>query len=763
MKRISMRRHATAAAALAAWAGTVGAADGGPAPATLAAIDPTTGLEAVVVTATRSAAEALGVPASVSLVDEVALRERRAARFGDAIADLPGVYLQGVLLGASFPATGQAALSLRGIPRTPRTLVMIDGQPINNALSGGINVAGVPIDALGRIEVVRGPYSALYGGNAMGGVVHFVSASPDRPLTEVRLGAGTLGQRGAALVHRQRLEGGLGLSLAAGWREGDGQPDGDYVVKQPGAGAGGIAVTGARPTTTPAGAPAWWVGLKGARPWRQDGGQVLLDYAASAATRVALGFGWAQYQVGFGPFETFLANAAGQPVVSGPVIVGPGAGGRVVLAETDFVTPTPSGERDLRLSGRVEHRFGDGTRLVASLATLRHAFTFTMPVPGAAGYDRGPGELTEQPNRRVDLDVSLRRTMSDRWTLVGGVAAGHQSMDRSTSALSSWRQDATVVRTLTEGRGTSLNQAAYLQSEHELVDGLVAYAGVRYDRFETEGEVVQYAAPAFAQTFPSRSFDAVSPKLALVWRARPGVSLRGSWGGGFRPPALFDLYSRTAVPTATAGVISINESSPDLMPERIRAFELGADVSIGAASGSLTLYRQALSDLIYRRRLSPTLTRTENAAQARVDGIEANVSVPLGLPGLSAFGSLTHQFRYEITRNDAAPATVGKHLTDVPRTLGAAGIAWRAEPWSALLAYRRVSQVFGSGDDLNQNVVQGVFGAYDAYGVVRARVAWRATRALELALTVDNLADRDYFVFYKQPGRTAYLEASWRF
>jgi iron complex outermembrane recepter protein len=47
--------------------------------------------------------------------------------------------------------------------------------------------------------------------------------------------------------------------------------------------------------------------------------------------------------------------------------------------------------------------------------------------------------------------------------------------------------------------------------------------------------------------------------------------------------------------------------------------------------------------------------------------------------------------------------------------------------------------------------------------VGRARLAWRATPALEMSLALDNLTDREYFVFYRQPGRSAYLEAAWRF
>lgn len=111
----------------------------------------------------------------------------------------------------------------------------------------------------------------------------------------------------------------------------------------------------------------------------------------------------------------------------------------------------------------------------------------------------------------------------------------------------------------------------------------------------------------------------------------------------------------------------------------MKAFELGLDwQGPGGLSTSVTAYRQRLSDLIYRRRISATLTRTENAGQADVDGIEAQAAVPLGGSGLRLLAALGHQFRYEITRNEAVPASVGKRLTDVPQTTASLAMEQRA-------------------------------------------------------------------------------------
>lgn len=65
-------------------------------------------------------------------------------------------------------------LSLRGFSST-RVLVLIDGRPVRNLFTGTIDLSQIPTDFIERIEVVRGPASALYGQNATGGVVNLIT------------------------------------------------------------------------------------------------------------------------------------------------------------------------------------------------------------------------------------------------------------------------------------------------------------------------------------------------------------------------------------------------------------------------------------------------------------------------------------------------------------------------------------------------------------------------------------------------------------
>ena len=68
------------------------------------------------------------------------------------------------------------SLHIRGISGSRQNLILLDGLPINEPETGFIAMYSVPTEMIQRIEVVKGPYSSLYGSYAMGGVVNLISS-----------------------------------------------------------------------------------------------------------------------------------------------------------------------------------------------------------------------------------------------------------------------------------------------------------------------------------------------------------------------------------------------------------------------------------------------------------------------------------------------------------------------------------------------------------------------------------------------------------
>ena len=125
-------------------------------------------LEPIVVTATRVEQKVSEQASSVSIVTREEIEEKSAVLAGDALQGIPGVDVQ-----RSGSAGNRENIKIRGGLGT-HTLVLIDGFPVNSPTLGQFDISSLPVDGFEHIEIVRGAQSALYGSNAMTGVVNFL-------------------------------------------------------------------------------------------------------------------------------------------------------------------------------------------------------------------------------------------------------------------------------------------------------------------------------------------------------------------------------------------------------------------------------------------------------------------------------------------------------------------------------------------------------------------------------------------------------------
>jgi len=87
----------------------------------------------------------------------------------------------------------QADLSIRGAS-FGQSLVLLNGLRINDAQTGHHNMdIPIPLEAIARIEVLHGAGSTLYGADAVGGAVNFITASPRATEVRTRIGFGNFG------------------------------------------------------------------------------------------------------------------------------------------------------------------------------------------------------------------------------------------------------------------------------------------------------------------------------------------------------------------------------------------------------------------------------------------------------------------------------------------------------------------------------------------------------------------------------------------
>ena len=121
--------------------------------------------------------------------DEIA--RGNASTFDQALESVPGVMLSRSAGTATNSMSIRGSSDMRGGGVGNRVLLLIDGRPAITADTGGVNWSLLPLDVVERVEVVKGALSPLYGSNAMGGVVNFITRSPtDSRSTKLNMGLG---------------------------------------------------------------------------------------------------------------------------------------------------------------------------------------------------------------------------------------------------------------------------------------------------------------------------------------------------------------------------------------------------------------------------------------------------------------------------------------------------------------------------------------------------------------------------------------------
>lgn len=134
--------------------------------------------ETLIVTANRAESTLWNSPATIQVIDSQTLQNSTRSALADELKDIPGVEITDNAL------AGRKQVRIRG-EASSRVLVLIDGQEVTYQRAGENYGVGLLIDnsALERIEVVKGPYSVLYGSKAIGGVVNFITKKGgDKPL-----------------------------------------------------------------------------------------------------------------------------------------------------------------------------------------------------------------------------------------------------------------------------------------------------------------------------------------------------------------------------------------------------------------------------------------------------------------------------------------------------------------------------------------------------------------------------------------------------
>lgn len=132
--------------------------------------------EQMVVTATRTETPLTTAPASMSVITAEDIENNPGITLGDIVAEATSIEVD-----LDSTRAGRQTISIRGM-EAKYTLIMVNGRRMSSASAiirgNDFDLATIPTDSIERVEIIRGPMSALYGSDGMGGTINIITKTP---------------------------------------------------------------------------------------------------------------------------------------------------------------------------------------------------------------------------------------------------------------------------------------------------------------------------------------------------------------------------------------------------------------------------------------------------------------------------------------------------------------------------------------------------------------------------------------------------------
>ncbi len=584
-------------------------------------------IDEIVVTGSRLGQPAAESGGSVSIIDAAELRALGVNFATDALAGAPGVTVN-----QNGAFGGVANVRIRGAA-SEQTLVLVDGVPVNDPSSpgGGFDFARFDAGSIERIEILKGPQSALWGSDAIGGVVAIVSRPPEAEL----------------------------------------------------------------------------------------GGAVYADYGSFNTTHGGASIG--------------RSNDAGDFRLSGSAISSDG----ISKADAANGNDESDGFGSRSLSAKAGLRLAGGARLQANVLATSSETDFDSYRFGAQGSVADGDERSE--TSETAADVSLRiPSLGGRMEHI--LLVGHASIDRK-----SFSGGASAFRS--EGRRAIFRYQSTLDINES---HLLAFGAEREQTEASDQDVaidslfaVHEYKPAANLTLTGglrndrhqRFGSELTARLGAALSLNPNLTLRASWGNGFKAPTLFQ---------STFFCCGASEPDAGLQPESSTAIDAGLEwrAGDGGALFGLTAFRQSTENMI---NYAFAAGRYENIAEVDSKGVEIH-------GGVSLTNSLRLNASYAFI--DARDG-FGAALINVPRHSGDLSLDFHAGGAFSgrLLLRHNGSEASFGGDNVDTWTRLDLSGRY------------RVSERVELFARMENLLDAHYqqILGYGTPGRSGSVGARVRF
>ncbi|WP_024655808.1 TonB-dependent receptor [Pseudomonas syringae USA007] len=689
-------------------------------------------LDQITVSATRQAQEVVTVPSTVS----VHSREQLDRNNVNTIRDLVR-YEPGVSVGGAGQRAGTTGYNIRGIDGN-RIMTQVDGVEVPDSFFTGPYAQThrnyVDPEIVKRVEILRGPASALYGSSAIGGVVSYYTLDPDdiiKPGKDVgaRLKTG----------YSSADESWLNSATVAG-RQGEfdgllhvSQRNGHETESYGETGGTGLSRTEANPED------ARSTNVLAKLGWNYaDGSRVALAYEKYKDDR-----------------NTNLKSAVGGPFANG---IGQG------MYQSRESNDTISRERfGIENSVALDSLLADNLKWSLNYQTAKTDQSTQERYVPPSRRDVYRQRETQYQEKQWIFDAQLDKAFSIASTdhvltygttlkqqKVTGLRSGSGTCARVFGTCRVVGADSPsdrLVATSDFPDPTITSYALFAQDQISWNDWTFL-PGVRYDHTTLDPKFTSEFLRSVSLTDPAqandetRTWHRLSPKLGVTYAFSDAYTWYGQYAEGFRTPSAKALYGRFENPTAGYVV----EPNPNLEPETSKSYETGLRGRFEAGSFDIAVFYNKYRDFINEDAITPGYSeltfQSSNIKHATMKGAE--VKGRINLDSLGAPNGLYSQasVAYVHGRNN----DTGEPINSVNPLTGVIGLGYEQKDYGSLLSWtlvKRKTRVddssFHSPDGTSSQFKTPGFGILDLTGY------YKVSDDVTLNAGLYNLTDKKYW------------------
>ncbi len=627
-----------------------------------------------------------------------------------------------------------------------------------------------------RIDIIYGPFSALYPGNSMGGVVQMTTRTPEKLEAHVKLDAF---QERFKLYGTNEINNGAHGSASVGDKFGDwslwasldrldshGHPM-SFGTTTAG-GAGTTTVTGQYNDTDQAGKARIITGGYSIDHAVQDNGKIKLAYDFSPTVRATYTLGVWQINSDTS-VDSYLRDAAGNTVYNGNVKIGG------VNYKTASLSPGHAESEHWMhgLSVKSNTRGVWDWEIAASVFNQNKDISRTANYTANNGVDLGTGAIRQGGQITFAdgtgwQDIDLR----GEWRPDGDLKSKHQvsfgyhtdryALNSATYTVATDWLTGGAGALSTNSLGKTETQALYLQDALRFAPGWKVVAGGRLEQWKAfDGSNYNSAnvAPNPKNlTYLSRMETDFSPKVSLSFQASTDWALRGSLGKAVRYPTVNEMFQTFTGP----GGVKMND--PNLKPEQVVSGEFTAERALENGLWRISLFQEDKRDALYSQTdttVAPNITSIQNIDKIRTRGIETALQLSdLWIRGFDLSGSVTYA-NSTVLQDNQHPAYTGMNQPRIPdwrATL--VGVYHPSDRLSYSMALRYSGRQYNALD--NSDINPNTYGGASSFLVADAKVVYKFAKQWSAALGVDNIGNyKAYISPHPYPQRTVFANLKW--